>query len=88
MGLLRAFQSRISFDYRFTTGVSPKASQVKPHNSSGLITFSVIVSNFVNLLNECNQVGDLELSSPLYKARERLIQFLKEKWWFYVNDKY
>ena len=29
-----------------------KASQVKPHDSTGLISFSVIVSNFVNVLKE------------------------------------
>ena len=30
-----------------------KANQVKPHDSTGLISFSVIVSNFVNVLKEC-----------------------------------
>ena len=29
-----------------------KASQVKPHNSTGLISFAVIASNFVNVLKE------------------------------------
>ena len=33
-----------------------KASQVKPHNSTSLISFSVIVSNFVNVLKETENV--------------------------------
>ena len=35
-----------------------KATQEKPHNSTGLISFSVIVSNFVIALNEYQQIGD------------------------------
>ena len=64
-----------------------KASQVKPHNSTGLISFSVIVSNFVNVLKEYKQIGDLQSSSTLYMAVDKLPQVLKEKWWFYVDDK-
>ena len=45
-----------------------KASQVKPHDSTGLISFSVIVSNFVNLLKEYKQIGDLQSTSTLYLA--------------------
>ena len=63
-----------------------KASQVKPHNSTGLISFSVIVLNFVNLLKENKQIGDLQLSSTLYMAVDKLPQVLKEKWWFHVDD--
>ena len=36
-----------------------KASQAKPHDSPGLISFSVIVSNFVNVVEEYKQIGDL-----------------------------
>ena len=64
-----------------------KASQVKPHNSKTLISFSVIVSNFVNVLKEYQQIGDLQSSSTLYIAEDKLPQVLKEKWWFYVDDK-
>ena len=64
-----------------------KASQVKPHNSTGLIRFSVIVSNFMNVLKEYKQIGDLQSSSTLYMAVDELPQVLKEKWWFYVDDK-
>ena len=64
-----------------------KVSQVKPHNSTGLISFSVIVSNFVNVLKEFKQIGDLQSSSTLYMALDKLPQDLKEKWWFYVDDK-
>ena len=64
-----------------------KASQVKPHNSAGLISFSVIVSNFVNALREYKQISDLQSSSTLYMAVDKLPQVLKEKWWSYVDDK-
>ena len=64
-----------------------KASQVKPHNSTGLISFSVIVSNIVNVLKEYKQIGDLQSSSTLYIAVDKLPQVLKEKWLFYVDDK-
>ena len=64
-----------------------KASQVKPHDSTGLIIFSVIVSNFVNVLKEYKQIGDLHSSSTLYMAVDKLPQVLKEKWWFFVDDK-
>ena len=62
-------------------------SQVKPHDSTGLISFSVIVSNFVNVLKEYKQIGDLQSSSILYMAVDKLPQVLKEKWRFYVDDK-
>ena len=63
-----------------------KASQVKPHNSTGLISFSVVVSNFVEMLKDHKQIGDLQSSSTLYLAVDKLPQVLKEKWWFYVDD--
>ena len=64
-----------------------KASQVKLHDSTGLISFSVIVSNFVNVLKEYKKIGDLKSSSTLCMAVDKLPQVLKEKWWFYVDDK-
>ena len=64
-----------------------KASQVKPHNSTGLISFSVIVSNFVNVLKGHKQIGDLQSSSTLYMAVDELPQVLNQKWWFYVDEK-
>ena len=64
-----------------------KASQVKPHDSTGLNSFSVIVSKIVNELKEYKQIGDLQLSSTLYMAVDKLTQVLKEKWWFYADDK-
>ena len=65
----------------------PKASKVKPQDSTGLIIFSVIVSNFVNVLKEYKQIDDLQSSSTLNMAAAKLPQVLKEKWWFYVDDK-
>ena len=64
-----------------------KASQVKLHNSTGLINVSVIVLNFGNVLKENKQIGDLQSSSTLYMAEDKLHQVLKEKWWFYVDGK-
>ena len=64
-----------------------KASQVKPHDSTGLINFSVIVLNLMNVLKEFKQIGDLRLSPKLYLAVDKVPQFLKEKWWFFFDDK-
>ena len=64
-----------------------KASQLKPHDSTSLIRFSVIVLNFVNVLKEYKQIGGLQSSSTLYMAVDNLPQILKEKWWFFVEDK-
>ena len=48
-----------------------KVSQVKPHNSTGLISFYVIVSNFVNVLTEYKQIGDLQSSWTLHRAVDK-----------------
>ena len=64
-----------------------KANQVKPRDSTSLNNFSVIVSNFVNVLKEYKHIGDLQSSSTLYMAVDKLPQVLKAKWWFYVDDK-
>ena len=39
------------------------------------------------MLHEYKQIGDLQSSSTLYIAVDYLPQDLKEKWWFYVDDK-
>ena len=41
----------------------------------------------MNVLKEYKQIGDLQSSSTLYMAVDKLPQVLKEKWWFYVDDK-
>ena len=64
-----------------------RSSQAKPHNSTGLISFSVNVSNFVNVLKEYKHIGDLQSSSTLYMAIDKLPQVRKEKWWFYIDGK-
>ena len=64
-----------------------KANQVKPLNSASLIQFSLFVSNFVNVLKEYKQICDLQSSSTLYMAVDKLSQTLKDKWRFYVDDK-
>ena len=55
--------------------------------STGLIGFSVFVLNFVDVLKEYIQIGDLQSSSTLYLAVDKLPQVLKEKWWIYNDDK-
>ena len=64
-----------------------KANQMKPHDSTGLISFSVIVSIFVDVLKEYKQIDDLQSSLTLYMAVDKLPEVLKEKWWFYVDNK-
>ena len=64
-----------------------KASQVKPHNSTGLISFSIVVLNFVNVFKEYKQIVDLQSSSTMYMAVDKLPLNLKKKWWFYIDDK-
>ena len=41
----------------------------------------------MNVLKEYKQIGDLQSSSTLYMAVDKLPQVLKEKWWFYIDDK-
>ena len=64
-----------------------RANQMKPHDLARLIQSSVIVSNFVNVIKEYKQIGDLQSSSTLYMAVNKLPQILKEKWWFYVDER-
>ena len=64
-----------------------KTNQAKPHDSNSLINISVFVSNFVNMLKEYRYIGDLQSSSTLYMAVDKLPQVLKEKWWFNFDDK-
>merc|ERR1711894_543757 len=47
----------------------------------------LLLSSFVNVLKEYKQLGDLKSSSTLRMAVEKLPPILKEKWWFYVDDK-
>ena len=56
-----------------------EARQVKPHNSTGLIRFSVIISNFVKVLKQYMQIGYLQSSTTLCLAVDKLPQVLKEK---------
>ena len=64
-----------------------KAVQMKPHNSTGLTCFSVIVTNFVIVLKEYKQIGDLQPSSTLCMEVGKLLQVLKENSCFYLDDK-
>ena len=57
-----------------------KANQMKRHNSTGLISFSIIVYNIVTVLKEYKQIGDLQSSSTPYMAVDKQPQVFKEKW--------
>ena len=39
------------------------------------------------MLKEYKQIGDLQSPSRLYNAVDNLPKVLKEKWWFYVDNK-
>ena len=54
-----------------------KASQEKIHESTGLISFNGNVLNFVNVLKENKQAGDLQPNSTLCMALDKLPQNLK-----------
>ena len=41
----------------------------------------------MKVLKLCKKIGDLQSSSTIYMAVDKLPQDLEEKWWFYVNDK-
>ena len=47
----------------------------------------ILYANFVSVLKEYKQIGDLQSSSTLYMAVDKVPQVLKEKWWFYFDDK-
>ena len=64
-----------------------KTSHVKPTNSTHLISISVFVSKFVNVLEEWKPIGDLQSSSTHWAEVDNLPDVLKEKCWFYVEDK-
>ena len=49
-----------------------KASQLKLHELTGLISFSIFVSDFVNVFKNYKQIGDLQSSSTLYMAVDKL----------------
>ena len=55
-----------------------KASHLKPHNSANLISFSVIISNFVNVLKDNKQIGNLQSSLTIYMVVDKLPKNLKE----------
>ena len=65
-----------------------KVSQVKPHDKTILISFSILVLNFVIVLKEYKQIGDTQSSSTLYMAVDQIPRVLKEEWRFYVDNRY
>ena len=64
-----------------------KASWEKIHYLSGRNSFTVMFSNFVNVLKEYRQFGYLQSNSTLYTAVDNSPQYFKEFWWFFVDYK-
>ena len=56
------------------------------HDSTTIIINSLIISNLVNVLKQCNYEGDLRSSSTLQLAIEKLAPNLREKWFFFAED--
>ena len=60
---------------------------VSKNMTCSLINFNLVVSKFVNVLQQCRFEGDLRLSISIYVAIEKVLVILDEKWWYYVNDR-
>ena len=56
------------------------------HDSTAIISYSITISNLVNVLKQYNYEGDLRSSSTLQVAIEKLPPNLKEKWFFFVDE--
>ena len=57
------------------------------HNSTAIINYSVTISNLVNVLKQYNYESDLRSSSTLQVAIEKLSPNLKEKLFFFVEER-
>ena len=63
-----------------------KQQQIRKHDSTAIINYSITISNLVNVLKQYNYEGDLRSSSTLQVAIEKLPPNLKEKWFFFVDE--
>ena len=64
-----------------------KCKSSEAHDSTSLIQFHVIVSSFLIVVKIYKPIGDLKSRSTLYMAFDKRTQILKEKWWFFADDK-
>ena len=63
-----------------------KQQPIRMHDSTAIINYSITISNLVNVLKQYNYEGDLQSSSTLQVAIEKLPTNLKEKWFFFVDE--
>ena len=63
-----------------------KQQSIRLHDSTAIINYSITISNLVNVLKQYNYEGDLQSSSTLQVAIEKLPPNLKEKWFFFVDE--
>ena len=63
-----------------------KQQSIRMHDSTAIINYSITISNLVNVLKQYNYEGDLQSSSTLQVATEKLPPNLKEKWFFFVDE--
>ena len=63
-----------------------KQQPIRMHNLTAIISYSITISNVVNVLKQYNYEGDLQSSSTLQVAIEKLPPNLKEKWFFFVDE--
>ena len=63
-----------------------KQQPIRMHDSTAIIDYSITIRNQVNVLKQYNYEGDLQSSSTLQVAIEKLPPNLKEKWFFFVDE--
>ena len=63
-----------------------KQQPIRMHDSTAIINYSITINNLVNVLKQYNYEGDLQSSSTLQVAIEKLPPNLKEKWFFFVDE--
>ena len=64
-----------------------KQQPIRMHDSTAKINYSITVSNLFNVLKQYNYEGELRSSSTLQVALEKLPQNLKEKWFFFDDER-
>ena len=63
-----------------------KQRPIRMHDTTAIISYSITISNLINVLKQYNYKGDLRSSSTLQVAIEKLPPNLKEKWFFFVDE--
>ena len=63
-----------------------KQQPIRMYDSTAIISYSITISNLVNVLKQYNYEDDLQSSSTLQVAIEKLPPNLKEKWFLFVDE--